>query len=131
MKDYDKSKESSYVKYWDVNNFYGCAISQKLPLDKFEWIEDTSKFMVDFIKKHNEESDEGYFLKVDIRYVEKLYELRNDLPLLPERKKTEKVEKLVMNVLDKTEYVIYIIDLKQALNHGLVMKKVHRKIKLD
>ena len=59
---------TSYVKYWDVNNFYGCAISQKLPLDKFEWIEDTSKFMVDFIKKHNEESDEGHFLKVDIRY---------------------------------------------------------------
>ena len=59
---------TSYVKYWDANNFYGCAISQKLPLDKFEWIEDTSKFMVDFIKKHNEESDEGCFLKVDIRY---------------------------------------------------------------
>ena len=41
MKDYDKNKESSYLKYWDVNNFYAWAMSQKLPVTKFEWIEDT------------------------------------------------------------------------------------------
>ena len=38
MKDYNKNKESSYVKYWDVNNLYGWAISQKLPVNKFKWI---------------------------------------------------------------------------------------------
>ena len=50
MKDYDKNKESSYIQYWDVNNLYGWAMSQKLPVNKFEWIEDTSQFNEDFIK---------------------------------------------------------------------------------
>ena len=39
---------------------------------------------------------------------------------------TEEVEKLVANLHDKTEYVIHIRNLKQALNHGLVLKGVHR-----
>ena len=42
--------------------------------------------------------------------------------------KIEKVEKLGANLHDKTEYVIYIINLKQALNHGLVLKKVNKVI---
>ena len=45
--------------------------------------------------------------------------------------KIEKVEKLVANLHDKTEYVIHIRNLKQALNHRLVLKKVHRVIKFN
>ena len=51
MKDYDKSKESAYLEYLNVNNSDGWAMLQKLPVDKFEWIEDTSKFNEDFIKE--------------------------------------------------------------------------------
>ena len=101
---------------------------QKLPKNNFEWIKDTSQFNEDFIKNDNEESDKGYFLEVDIQYLEKLHDLHNDLPFLPERIKIEKVEKLVANFHDKTEYVIHIRNLKQALNHGLVLKKFHRVI---
>ena len=50
---------------------------------------------------------------------------------LLERTKIEKVEKLVANLHDKTEYVIHIRNLKQALNHGLILKKVHRVIKFN
>ena len=109
MKDYDKNKESSYLKYWDVNNLYGWAMSQKLPVNNFEWIAFTYKFHEDFIKNYNKESDQWHFLEVDVQYIEKLRELHNDLSFLPERMKTEKVEKLVANLHDKIEYVIHII----------------------
>ena len=93
---------------------------QKLPLNNFEWIKDTSQLNEEFIKNYTEESDEGYFLEINVQYLEKLHELNNDLPFLPERMKIEKVKKLVANLHDKTEYVIHIGNLKQALNNGLV-----------
>ena len=93
--------------------------------------ENIFQFSEIFIKIYKEESDKGYFLKVDVKYTEKLQKLHNDLPFLPERMKIEKVEKLVANLHDKTEYVINIRILKQALNHRLVLKKVHRVIKFN
>ena len=128
MKYYDKNKESPYPNYWDVTNLYGWAMSQKLPVDSFEWIEETSQFNKDFIKSYNEESDEGYVLEVDVQYPEKFYELHNDLPLLPKRKKLKTVEALVTNLHDKNEYVIQIINLKQVLINGLILKKVHKRL---
>ena len=50
MKDYDKNKESSYLKLWDVNNLYGWEMLQTFPVNKFGWIENTSQFNEDFIK---------------------------------------------------------------------------------
>ena len=84
-----------------------------------------------FFKNYNEESDEGYSLEVDVQYLEKLHELHNYLSLLPRRMKNENFQKLVTNLHDKTEYLIYIWNLKQALNNELVLKKVHRVIKFN
>ena len=123
MKDYDKNKELSYIQYWDVNNLCGWAMSQKLFVNNFEWIKDTSQFNEDFIKNYNQDSNKGYFLEVDVQYTKKLHELHNNLPFLPERIKIEKVEKLSANLHDKTKFVIHIRNLKQLLNHGLVLKK--------
>ena len=92
-------------------------MTQKLPVNNCEWIEDTSQFNEDFIKNYNEERNEGYFLEVDIQYLEKLYELH------------KKLESLVTNIYNKTEFVIHIGNLKQALNHRLILKKVHGVIK--
>ena len=83
------------------------------------------------MKNYNGESDEGYFLEVDVQYFQKLHELDNDLAFSPERMKIEKAEKLVINLHDKNEYIILIRNLKRALNHGLVLKKVHRLIKFN
>ena len=84
---------------------------QKLSVNNFEWIKDTSQFNEDFEKDYNEESDRGYFL---FYYLEKLHDLQIDLPLLPERMKIEKAEKHVANLHDKTKYIIYIRNLKQV-----------------
>ena len=89
------------------------------------------RYFKDFIKIYDEESDEGYFLEVDIQYPEKLHELHNHSQFLPERMKIEKVEKLVTNLIDKTEYFFHIRNLKPALNHGLVLKKVYRVKYID
>ena len=73
MKGYDKNKELSYNQYWDVNNLFGWAMAQKLPVNIFEWIKDTSQFNEDFIKNCNEESDEGYYFEIEVQYLEKLH----------------------------------------------------------
>ena len=129
MKNYDKSIESSYLMYLDANNLYGWAMSKKLPVNGFKWENDLSKFNENFIKNYNENSDVGYFLEVDIEYPKQLWSSHKDLPFLPEGRKLEKVEKLVWCIKDKDKYVICIRALKQALNHGLILKDVHRIFK--
>ena len=84
---------------------------RKLLVDNFEWIKDASQFNEDFIKKYYDESDTGYFLEVDVQYTEKLHELYDHLPSLPERMKMEKAEKLVANLHDKLAYVMHIRNL--------------------
>ena len=106
-----------------VNNSCGWAISQKVPVNNFEWIQDTSQSIEDFIRNYNEESDEGYFPEVDVQYPEKVHDPHNDLPFLPARMKIGKAKKLVANLHGKTEYLIHIRNLKQVLNHELVLKK--------
>ena len=83
-------------------------MSQTFPVNNFEWIADNFQFIEGFIKNANEESDEEYFLKDDVQYTEKLHELHNDLPFLPERMRVKKVEKLAANLHDKAEYVVHI-----------------------
>ena len=95
MKNYDKNTTSSYLTYLDANNLYGWAMSQKRPVNGFEWVEDLSHFKKDFIKNYNENSDKGYLLEVDVEYPKNLFNLHRDLPFLPERKKIGKYNKLV------------------------------------
>ena len=93
IKDYDKNKELSYLQYCYVNNRYGWAMSQKLPVNNFEWIKDVSQFNEDFINNYNEEGDEGYFIEVDVQYPEILCKLHNGLPFLPEKNEDWKSQK--------------------------------------
>ena len=64
MKHYDKNKESLYLKYWAGNNLYGWAISQKLPVNNFKWIEETSQLNKDFIKTVMKKMMKDIFLKL-------------------------------------------------------------------
>ena len=68
MKSFDKDKKSSYLKYWEVNNLYCCAMSQKLPVTGYKWIENISEFDEGFMESYNKKSKKGYIFEVDAEY---------------------------------------------------------------
>ena len=110
-------------------------MSKKLPTNGFKWIDnnETAKHVIneDFIKNSNENNDKGYILEVDVKYPKRLYELHSELPFLSERIKVNKCKKLVCNLFNKKKYVVHINALKQALKHGLKLKKIHRVIEFN
>ena len=59
IKNYNKNIDSSYIEYLDANNLYGWAVSQKLPVKGFKWVnkKKLSKFNKEFIKKYDEDSN--------------------------------------------------------------------------
>ena len=128
IKNDDSTKASSYLMYIDANNLYRYAMSKKLPTNDFHWIEDISIYTKDYIKNYNENSDTGYLLVVDVTYPKDLYENHKYLQFLPEKIKIDKSTKLSCNFNDKNYYPVHICALKQALNHGLKLEKVHSVI---
>ena len=95
-----------------MNNLYGLAMSNKLPVDGVKWVENTSQLTDDFIKNCNEDSYTGYFPEFDAQYSIKLHETHKDLPFLPEKMKIGRLEKVVCSLNDKKECVIHIRTLK-------------------
>ena len=133
MKNYNNNEESSYIQYLDANNLYGWAMSQKLPVNGFKWYDSDkiNEINEEFIKNYDENNDKGYILEVDVKYPQRLHELHSDLAFLSERMKIDKCKKLVCNLSNKKKYVTHINSLKQALNHGLKLKKIHRVIEFN
>ena len=101
MKNYNKNKESSYIQYLDANNLYGWAMSQKLPVNGFKWINDVSEIDEKLLKNYDENSHRGYILEADVKYPRILHDLHGDLPISPKRIKIDKCEKLVSNLRSK------------------------------
>ena len=106
MKIYDKNKESSYIIYTDENNLHGYAMSKKLPVDGFEWVEDLSIIDEDFIKNYDDDSDVGHFIEADVEYPKELHILQSGLPFLPERTEVNKCKMLICNFYDKKAMLI-------------------------
>ena len=105
-------------------------MSKKLPTNGFKWI-DNNEINEVFIKNYNENDTKGYFFEVDVEYPKRLHELHSDLPFLSERMEVNKCKKLVCNLFNKKKYVAHINTLKQALNHGLKLEKIHRVIEFN
>ena len=101
MKNYDSSKQSTYLMYVDANNLYRYAMTKTLPIGGFKWETDLSIFTEDFIKNHSEESDVGYLLVIDVIYPESLFEEHKYLPFLPNKTKVDKVTKLTCDLCEK------------------------------
>ena len=106
MIDYDENKEFSFLIYTDYNNLYGKTMSEKLPVDGLEWVEDISVIDENFIKNYNEDSNVGYFIEADIEYPRELHNKHSDLPFLPEGIKVNKCKKFVTYMIKKTMLII-------------------------
>ena len=90
MKNYNEDIESSYLMYLDANDLYGWAMSQKLPVNGFKWMEQLSEFNEGFIRNYDENNDKGYIFEIDVEYPKNLFNLHSDLQFLPKAKKNEK-----------------------------------------
>ena len=82
MNDYSPKKPSTFISYFGMNNLYGLAMSEYLPYERFEWLKNVDEFDVMSV---SEKSPIGYFLEVDLEYLDELHELHNDYPLAPEK----------------------------------------------
>ena len=106
-------------------------MTEKLPVRGFKWVNDIFEINEKFVNSYNKNSDKGYILEVDVGYPSKLQNLHSDLPFLPERMVINNTKKLACNLNDRKNYVVHINVLKQALDHRLKLKKVHRVIEFD
>ena len=99
MTNYDKSKESSYIQYLDANKLYGAAMSEKLLINGFKWVNDISGINEKFAKSYDKKNSEKvYILEVDVDYPSKLHKLHSDMPFLPEKIKIDKTQKFYKSV---------------------------------
>ena len=107
MNNHDKSIISSFLMYLAANNLYGQAMCEKHPIGGFKWVKNLLKFNESFIKGYNENSDRGYFLEVDVEYSKKYLQYRRQRKICCSHKNFK------------------------ALNHGLIIKRVHRVIQFN
>ena len=143
MKNYDPNKLSEFITHLDMNNLYGCAMSDYLLYCGFKWLKNTDKFDVNSITK---KSPIGYIFEVDLEYHNELHVLHNGYPLAPEKLaipydtlanyckkiadkyeiKVGDVKKLIPNLGNKTNYVFHYRNLQLYLSLGIKLTKIHR-----
>ena len=131
-----------------MNNLYGCAMSQYLPYGGFKWVKNIDKIK-QILMNIKSNSSTGYILEVDLEYPQELHDIHNDYPLALEKINIPKeqlsdysleilnahditvgeVKKLVPNLMNKNNYVIHYRDLRQCLQSGMKLKKIHRILK--
>ena len=129
MSTYDKNKPSNFIQYLDANGLYGAAMLRPLPTGNFECVD--PKEYEETIKNIDIMGQKGHLFEVDIEYPRELWDKQKDLPFFAELKMINKTRKLVTTCQDKENYVVHISALQQALNHGLILKEVHKVIKFD
>ena len=116
--------DNSSIHYFDVTNLYGFAMTFPLPVGNFEFLDNYDNFE-EIIKNWSFKSETGYFLEVDVKYPSYLEDPHSPLPFMVENVNG----KLIPMLRDKLNYRCHIIILKQALENGLVLNKIHTIIK--
>ena len=148
-KRYREASKNKHILYFDINNLYGHAMSQYLPYANFKWVKNINKIKQQLMGIQKDNST-GYILEVDLEYPQELHDIHNDYPLAPEKiiipkewlcdysleianadnNTTGTVKKLVPNLMNKNNYVIYYRNLQQCLELGMKLKKMHIVLKV-
>ena len=144
LQDHDPTKPSNYIVYMDANALYASAMSEKLPIGDFKWVD----FPIEDLLSFDANGDHGLALEVDLDYPSYLHYLHNDYPLAPEsiavkesdlspyakslmeehKIKLSGVSKLIPNLKNKKNYIVHIKNLQEYIKRGLVVTKIHRAI---
>ena len=146
---YDANKPLVYLKMFDANNLYGYAMHEPLPLNEYKWLTNEEIAFIDWNKQKNDQYY-GYFVECDLDYPAELHDKHNDFPLAPERlevnvemlsehqitirkaysmPKNMQAVKLIPNLMNKTKYLCHYRNLIFYLQHGMILKKIHRVIR--
>jgi len=148
---FNPNEESKFIFYGDLNNLYGCAMSNYMPISDFKWLEKEEIDELTNIGFENldEESETGYFIECDLFYPSELHNYHNEFPLAPEKYKVNEnelsdyqlelidllksaghkrvaTEKLMLTFHPKKKYVLHYKNLKLYLKLGLHLDKIHR-----
>ena len=152
---YDESEEKSFILLLDCNNQYGWAMSQYLPYGGFEWVNDldiseTTDYWREKTMAMSDESSIGLMFEVDLEYPKELHKQHDTYPLAPEhitiredmlsryqQQLAQGLEinvggdKLCLTLYNKKNYICHYRNLKQYLQLGLILKKVHKVLKFE
>jgi len=151
MKHYDPKKPSKYILDLDANNLYGWSMSQSMPYKGFKWINPTNFRLRSYKKLCSNKLKRGHILECDIEYPSNLHDLHNDYPYCPEQvvvksemlsdyssniakqhnTKNYEFTKLIPNLNNKVKYIIHERNLRQAVDAGLIITKIHRVLEFD
>ena len=158
LPDYDATKESSYIMYWDANNLYGWAMCEYLPYKDLQFIEHNDENYNEAINT-SDTAEEGYILSVDLVFDKEIHDKLKEFPPAPESRtadvkwlsdfqrdlgmkndtinynektgeyKNTSTDKLVPHLFNHKNYVLHYRNLKFLLGLGVRVGKVHRIIK--
>ena len=146
----EKIKKPNYLWYTDANNLYGCGMSEKLPYKNLKWEEIINHDINYYLDKCNE--DVGMIFKVDLEYGDDItkFKLRKFPPMPLSRKINENeisdysrdflkqhnnqlgnVEKLILDLNNKKEYIVHYDILKYYISLGIKVTKIHSVISFN
>ena len=136
---YIQSDENKRILYKDANNLFGHSMSESLPYDEIEFNRDVN---LEDILNTPDESDLGYFVEVNLKYLDNVRQKTNNSPFSPMNEKIDpddftdymkenipdiyrQNKKLILDWSDKKNYLIHNRMLKIYVRHGMIIDKVH------
>ena len=129
--DYDPTKPTSHIIYFDATNLYGNVMCEMLPFKDFKWVKNIET--LDY-RNIPDDSPIGYLIEADYEYPEELHDKHNDFPLLPKSEVPPGGgvnKKLLATLTNKTSYIAHHSICKLAEDLGLKITRVRRALQFQ